>query len=312
MKKRALLFIPIVLSVIPLSGCKDYKFDDPGAVIRNRTNTKQGVLLTYGYESNASPLKNNRIRDFNNVVISNLEKATFEKGRHTVSQTTRCIEFSLGSYYAHESTGVANFKLYDNGYITYTYPYWTEGKAKVDTFHFTFDPSLAESIVDQVYEEFDIAKAEEERFIATFTLDNFFKTIKNQKSSVWLRSEDRKDKNGYFDNGEILEELKKLEYTPFTSESEKIDRGFWDVQYSDYPGSYSGRFAYKGGNVNWNLLIGRRGEDSRWAYMSLFGEDKYEKDYSLYAAYDLKTEQADSLIENARKISAGLEKAPTE
>ena len=84
------------------------------------------------------------------------------------------------------------------------------------------------------------------------------------------------------------------------------------MQYSDYPGSYSGRFAYEEGSVNWNLLIGRRENDSRWAYMSLFGEDKYEKGYSLYAAYDLKTEQVDTLIENARKISEGLGKVPTE
>ena len=312
MKKIRLLFIPIVVASIPLTGCKDYKFSDPKAIIRNRSNTKQGVLLTYGYESNASTSQQNWIRDFNNVVISNLEKATFEKGRRSFSFNTRCIEFTLGSYYTHESIGVANFKLYDNGYITYDYPYWAEGKSKVDTFHFTFDSSLAESIVDQVYEEFDISKVEEERFISTFTLDNFFKTIEKQKSAVWLKSEDRKDKNGYFDNGGILEELKKLEYTPFTSESEKIDRGYWDVQYSDYPGSYSGRFAYEEGKVNWSLLLGRREDDSRWAHMSLFGEDKYEKNYSLFAAYDLKTEQVDTLIENARKISEGLKNVPSE
>lgn len=42
--------------------------------------------------------------------------------------------------------------------------------------------------------------------------------------------------------------------------------------------------------------------------MALFGEDKYEKDYSLHAAYDLDIEQTETLITNARNISEGLEK----
>ena len=306
-----LLIIPFALSMLTLTGCKDYKYDNPASVIRNHSNGSKGVLLVYGYESNADSSDNTHIRDFNNVVINNLKKATFTEGKLAVTNTNKSIKFSLGSYYTRQgSVGVANFTLYDNGYITYRYPHYKDGKAYVDTFDFTFDASLAKSIVDQVYEEFDIAKVEEERFISTFTLDNFFKTMEKQKSSVWLKNEDRTVKTEYFDNGDILEELKKIDYTPFTSESEPVNRGIWDVDYSGYPGLYSGRFDYEQGKVNWSLLIGRREDDSRWAYMALFGEDKYEKDYSLHAAYDLNIEQTETLITNVRKISEGLEKVP--
>lgn len=311
MKKSMLLIIPFALSMMTLTGCKDYKYDNPASVIRNHSNGSKGVMLVYGYESNADSSDNVKMRDFNNVVIRNLKKATFTKGKLNVTSANKSIQFSLGSYYTSQgSIGVANFTLYDNGYITYRYPHYKDGKSYVDTFDFTFDATLADSIISQVYEEFDLAKAEEERFISTFTIENFFKTMAKQKSSVWLRNEDRSVETEYFDNGSVLEELKKIDYTPFTSESEPVNRGVWDVIYCDYPGSYSGRFDYEQGKVNWNLFVGKREDDSGWAYMALFGEDKYEKDYSLHAAYDLDIEQTETLITNARKISEGLEKVP--
>ena len=299
-KKRTLLFIPLVLCCIPLTGCNDYKFDNPAAVIRNRTAKNKGVILVYGYETNPNnDIDNSYIRDFNNVVISNLKNVKFTGGKLKVSNENRSIEFSLGSYYTSQSIGVANFKLYDNGYITYTYPHPKEGSDKtvVSTFHFTFDASIADSIVTKVYEEFDVVKEEEERFISTVTLDNFFKVMEEQKSVFSVKAVSQN--TSYIDDGTVLNELKKIEYIPFTDESERIDRAHWDLRYASYPTDYSNSLSYEGGKIRtWNLLIGR-GETSRWAYMYFFGEDRYEKDYSLHAAYNISEEQADHLLEVA-------------
>ena len=303
MRKTTLVFIPLIISCLPLAGCKDYKYDSPDGVIRNRT---QEVTLVYGYESKASSGDKHWIKDFNSVVVTNLKKATFTKGKNSVTAENRFIEFSLGSNYSSQSIGVANFKLYDNGYITYQYPRYIDGKAVSDTFDYTFDAELAASIIDQVYEEFDIAKAEEERFIETITLDNFFKVMKREKCSFKRRSEDRKQALKYYDNGEILAELQTIQYEPYDFSNIGIDMGYWDMEYSNYPVSYTKGLDYEGGSFYaWRLEIGK-GSDFRWAVMSFYGRDCYEKDYLFHRTFSLDIEQEEALIERTTSISERL------
>lgn len=303
MKKTTLIFIPLIISCIHLTGCKDYKYDSPDGVIRNR---KGDVHLVYGYESKASSGDRNMIKDFNNVIVNNLKDAKFTKGRSDVSSENRCVEFTLASNYSSQSIGVANFKLYDNGYITYSYPRYDGKKAVTDTFHYKFNIELAVSVVDQVYEEFDIAKAEEERFLATITLDNFFKMLEKEKCYVAIRSEDRKQRLSYYDNGEALSALKEVDYQTFDFSEKGIDMGYWDIEYCNYPVSYSRGIKYEGGKMYfWRLEIGQA-TDFRWAVLSFDGEDCYEKNYLVNQAFALDIEQETALVKSIAKICENL------
>ena len=96
--KNKWLLIPILTMTLPLTGCdtKDYKFDDPKAIIRN-LSSKRGAVLNYPYESKASLSGANYIYDIENNVVNGLKKATFEKGKPNTPNPDKYIEFTLHS-----------------------------------------------------------------------------------------------------------------------------------------------------------------------------------------------------------------------
>lgn len=308
MKKRALLFIPIILSVIPLTSCKDYKYDNPKAVFRNSDTSVTGVRLKCPYQSNANRLlETNYINDIENVVIKTLNKATFKVGYSVTDSPNECLEFTCNSYVQTNTMGNAHFKVYDNGYLIYEYQYVEDLESlnlKKETFRFTFDASIAKTLFEKVNAEFDKSKVEEDRILSTLTIDNFFKTLEKQKREVILYETDGRKKGEYYDNGDVLKELKTLDYTliedsSFVATSYKYPVSLTNAR-TEKDGSY---FKYEGGVASWSLSINADGESCRMDYT---GRDKYNKSYRKEIYYSLNPEQALPAIEKIFTISDNL------
>ena len=311
MKKVGLLFIPIALSCISLAGCetKDYKFDNPNDIIRNRSYR---VYLDYPYESKSRLFAEDSviIPDLNNIVINNLKNVSFTKGTYVTDESNKCISFHLSSYTSPEAIGSGDFKLYDNGYINYSFRYIANPKGpnynvRTNNYNFTFDPSIAEKVINEVYEEFDRAKVEEERFLSTITMKNFVKEMKKVKSEFSYRPEGGSVNDNYYDNDEVISEIEKLEFTPFNEESEPIDRGTWGIWYSNSYTNDSYYFDYEGGQVEWTLAIDRF---NKWAFVDFRGYDCFEKRYSIRQYYSLKEEQSSAFFEKLSTIVPKLKK----
>ena len=309
MKKTALLFIPIVLSVIPLTGCKDYKYDSPKAVFRNRDTSVKGVRLKCNYESKANRLLENvHINDIENVVINTLNKASFKEGVLKTDSSNECIEFNCNSYVESNIMGNAEFKVYDNGYLTYKYTYLADLENlqnKSQTFKFTFDEEIAKTLFEKVNNEFAKSKVEEDRILSTINIDNFFKTLEKQKREVYLYETGSKKKGQYYDNGDVLKELQKLDYTLLEDNSSiRSTFTYFPVAFAnahtDKNGNY---FKYEGGQASWSIAINADGASS---YMDYSGRDKYNKYYNLMFYYSLNPEQSLPAIENIFAISDNL------
>lgn len=312
MKKTSLLFIPLVLSSLSLVGCKDYKFDSPKAVIRNLTDyySKNGARLVYPYETNADNLTTHGrtcyISDVDNIVLKKLKKATFEEGSVAIKESERSISFELDSYTSQNAVGDAFFQIYDNGFITYSMQYFVSVKPvnlKKEYFHFVFDAELAKSIVDEVYEEFDRAKAEEERFIWKQSPTNFINAMEKRKGVVNIYN----DRTSYYDNGEILAELRKLDFTSYTKE-ENVSLIFnWKFIYHDR--NYSDGVDYEGGYYNyWECAIGEDSESNKkFARFWFWGDDSFRKSYDRWTYFTLSDEQYEAFIQNTSSIAEKLE-----
>lgn len=307
MKKTTLLFIPIVLSVMPLTGCKDYKFDDPKAIFRNRDTSIKGVRLKCPYVTNAdSILEHTYITDIENIVVKSLNKASFKSGSLKVDDSNRFLEFSCNSYNTEKTMGSADFKVYDNGYLIYKYEYIADLenlKMNSQTFRFTFDSSIAKSLIEKVDVEFEKSKAEEDRILATLTTDNFFTTLGKRKREVTLYESSGRKKGEYYDNGDVLKELKALDYTLLDGRPDLVSSAFpvsLANARTEKDGSY---FNYEGGIASWSLSINA---DGTFAYMDYFGRDCFDKFYNVMRYYSLNPEQALSAIDNIFTISDNL------
>lgn len=308
--KNKWLLIPILAMALPLVSCdtKDYKFDDPNAVIRNKSNNR-GVRLTYPYESNAE--RNNDltcyITDIDNIVIKNLKKAKFEKGKPSTPNPDKSIEFSMNSYSSKTSLGTANFTLYANGYITYSYRYiynLDKGIVKTETFHFTFDAKEAENIIDLVYKEFDESKAEEERLLSKISADTFLEAISNKKNIVNY-SESGDLYGSYYDDGRVISEFKKLDFTPVDYETGATSFVNDQIGFTLMDDENNDRLNFEGGRFRIYLYLDvLRG----YAYLHFFGEDRYDKLYSNRHYYSLDSEQATTFLNNVVEILPTLRK----
>ena len=307
--KNKWLILPLIAMIVPLTSCeiKDYKFDTPNAVIRNRSSNR-GARLVYPYESNAEPNStlDCHINDIDNIVINNLKKIKFKEGKPDTPNPDKFIKFTISSYSSKDAIGSGDFTLYANGYITYKYEYIYQTEKisiKTKTFNFNFDPSEAERIIDLVYDEFDKAKEEEERFLSAISVDSYFNATSKLEHCVnYVVNDDLF--GAYLDDGRVFSEIKKLDYAPVSYDEGAQASIDYQLIFT-YNSKDNGRINFEGGRLAMNLYIYA---NDGYACLQFYGEDCYNKYYLNRYYYSLDKEQAQTFMENTKEIVKILQK----
>ena len=136
------------------------------------------------------------------------------------------------------------------------------------------------------------------------TADNYLDAVSKQKNLVNYSNSG--DLYGtYYDDGRVLAEFKKLDYTPVSYEVGATSFEFSQVAFTLMDDENNDRLNFEGGRFRIYLYLDAI---NGYAYLHFFGEDSYNKFYSNRKYYSLDSEQVTTFLNNVEGILPTLQK----
>ena len=285
----------IALSIV---GCnRDYKYDDPKAVIRNRYGD---VYLVYPLETK-SEYSDSYVKDKPKAVLNGFKKVKeFTKVEAINPTTERSIEFAIDHYIGQNHGASTNFKLFADGSLTYSVR-----ALKFDTvkYSFTMEATLASEIIDNAYAYFDTIKKDEEDYLSKITIENYLNIIEKQEKLVFYYDENGKSTR-HNDDGQVYNAFKSLTYTfvvegdmpeDYGSDYAKEAVTFIPLGDNEYQ-----TISFEGGVVSyWRLYLSNNG---KYVRMSFIGRDALNRSFYFQMYYSINPTRGNEIINLVKEL----------
>ena len=320
-KRNIALLLPFLVAPVFLTGCEEYKHDNPNQMFKNITSryvqlaypyadTEKDVSLVFNTPSGFTKVET--MRDKENVLKNGLKKIKkFKKAEH-VNASGNPIMFSFNHRISKKSVSLSYFSLYKNGNLFCSMNYYVDIKDPMITENvcFKFDADIAEEIYNNAYAEFDAAK-EDDAYIHNelITFSNFFKTADEKHANVRFDSDNSHIND---DGGAIRNELKKLanevDLSNEVTEFPITDAGnnFIEYRIVDDNNENSSYFSYNDWDyTSWKAMLSENG-----AYLSINfdGQSKYGLSERIAHYYRIDATKGKETVDKIKQIVNTLRK----
>ena len=322
MKKKLLAFIPLVISVVPLTSCDKYSYSDPHKMIKNMYGSDVHMAYPYApkkesgllYITDKGSTVVEEIKDIENVIVNGFKQVkTFNKVDSIDPSSDNYILFSFHHFVSENSVSLTYFSLYDDGNLYCNLYYYVKENgdyiSKGKSLYFTFDAAIAKEIYNNAYAEFDRAKEEETSFVNNeITFDGFFKNL-NENAG---RASFIEDRTSLEDDGRIGEEFKKLskkvDSNNIVTEFPIEDFGHMYIAYEifDPKSEYKKYFTYNDMTLTiWRMELN---EEGTYLHFEFDGCNKYFMHFRITRLYRINPSDGLETVNNIKAIVAEMNK----
>ena len=288
--KKKILFLPLIISMLPLAGCRDYQYDSPNAVFRNRDGK---VYVKYKLESKS---EESYIKDEDNIIINGLKNAKGVGNLNSVfPHGGDCLEFEVSNYVKEKWACQTDFSLYPTGDLFYRVLVPTSKSFTFTYYHYKYDASVATNIFDKMDVKFKEVQAYEQELLTNFTSNDFIDFSKDRNPTI----RDYYTGVEFNDDGRLHEELKNLSFTPIERSAIPEDWEGFAYRYRAFPYTERG-IEYKGTRINrWMYGFDK---DGKYVIEELNFDDAYGRYFSFTNYYELDQSSGSAFIEKIKEV----------